>query len=145
MVDEISGELLRYNSVKGKMPGIQVDTEEGPVWFNATEKTKKFVEALKDKIGSTVRMQVEDCKINFVGVIDSPKVPAAQEVKGGVVNTSYKTFTEKKDVIITRQVAVKAAAELCKAKPEFLKEGTVNFFEMAEGIAEWILKQPKEV
>jgi ATP adenylyltransferase/5',5'''-P-1,P-4-tetraphosphate phosphorylase II len=66
---KISGKITRFNQVKGRMPGIQI---EG-AWYNATAKTEKFVK--EDMVGSTVEIDEVDGKISFIKVLEKGETP----------------------------------------------------------------------
>jgi hypothetical protein len=110
--------IVKYVAVK--TGGIQL--EDSPGWLNATPKAKESVTS--ELRGKKVILSMINPK-NF----DSVKV-----LEEGVIDQKQQTSTKptRNELLIARQVAIKAAADLVNTQKDLI--------DLAEAIERWILR-----
>jgi hypothetical protein len=112
--ETMESKIVKYNHVKDKMPGIQLEDLK---WYNATERTEKYVTALKDKVGCRVQIQHTDRNISFVKLLEEKAQAPAQPPRKTVTVAQFSNYQDQdRNDMIIRQTCVKAAAELAKIK-----------------------------
>lgn len=117
---ENNGTIRRYNSTPGKMPGLQIELDDGTKqWFNATIATKEYVDKCINHIGKRVKITHNKGSILFIKIEpDEAMVTEENFNQPTTTSTLSQPTYQSKEVLIIRQTCVKAVAEMSTAMEE---------------------------
>lgn len=116
-MEEKEGKVEKFNQKEGFMPGILIENK----WYNATKITKQYVERLKGKEGSIVRMKIEGNKINHLSIIREENSSSSQQssISDGANKDLYWKKKEERDIEtqkqLNRKFAISCAVESLKS------------------------------
>ena len=134
---KITGIVEQYNQTKGMPAGIKVNGN----WYNATDVTAKYVDALMDKIGSEIELEVNGKQITFLKIISEKS--GTGQIKKQTTMTNNNNF-DSTDKRIVRQNVLSHATNITleaykkdKIQGDRVVETVLN---IAEQLEAWVYR-----